>query len=217
MRKPRASRWRCASASPARPVSARVVAPPPAASVPLLRGPAIVSDHSPRRSDDDAPAPGPRQALQVAAAVAGAQDFPRGCLYVVATPIGNLADVSLRALHVLSLVDAIACEDTRTSGAFLRHFGLEKPLLALHEHNERAGAAQVGARLAAGERIAYVSDAGTPAVSDPGAVLVQAVAAAGHRVMPLPGASSAVVALSVAGDAAARGFAFARFLSSKAQ
>ena len=176
-----------------------------------------MSDHSPRRSDDDAPAPGPRQALQVAAAVAGAQDFPRGCLYVVATPIGNLADVSLRALHVLSLVDAIACEDTRTSGAFLRHFGLEKPLLALHEHNERAGAAQVGARLAAGERIAYVSDAGTPAVSDPGAVLVQAVAAAGHRVMPLPGASSAVVALSVAGDAAARGFAFAGFLSSKAQ
>jgi 16S rRNA (cytidine1402-2'-O)-methyltransferase len=169
---------------------------------------------------DDAVAPatpGLRQALQVAAAVAGGQDFPRGCLYVVATPIGNLADISLRALHALSLADAIACEDTRTSGAFLRHFGLEKPLLALHEHNERAGAAQVCARLAAGERVAYISDAGTPAVSDPGAVLVQVVAAAGHRVLPLPGASSAVTALSVAGDAGAEGFVFAGFLSSKAQ
>ena len=176
-----------------------------------------MSDHSPNRSGQDAPATGLRQTLQVAAAVAGAQDYPRGCLYVVATPIGNLADISLRALHVLSLADAIACEDTRTSGAFLRHFGLEKPLLALHEHNERAGAAQVCARLGAGERIAYISDAGTPAVSDPGAVLVQVVAAAGHRVMPLPGASSAVAALSVAGDASARGFAFAGFLSSKAQ
>ena len=178
-----------------------------------------MSDHSlPAPGDDASAAPfGPRQALQTAAAVAGLQDYPRGCLYVVATPIGNLADISLRALHVLALADAIGCEDTRTSGAFLRHFGLEKPLLALHEHNERAGAAQVCARLAAGERVAYISDAGTPAVSDPGAVLVQAVSAAGHRVMPLPGASSAVTALSVAGDAAAQGFAFAGFLSSKAQ
>jgi len=195
-----------------------VLPPEPADPVALFfQGPAIVSDHSPNRSGDDAPAAGLRQTLQVAAAVAGAQDYPRGCLYVVATPIGNLADISLRALHVLSLVDAIACEDTRISGAFLRHFGLEKPLLALHEHNERAGAAQVAARLVAGERIAYISDAGTPAVSDPGAVLVQAVAAAGHRVMPLPGASSAVAALSVAGDAGAAGFAFAGFLSNKAQ
>jgi 16S rRNA (cytidine1402-2'-O)-methyltransferase len=160
---------------------------------------------------------GLRQTLQTAAAVAGQQDFPRGCLYVVATPIGNLADISLRALHALALADVIGCEDTRTSGAFLRHFGLEKPLLALHEHNERGGAAQVCARLAAGERVAYISDAGTPAVSDPGAVLVQVVAAAGHRVMPLPGASSAITALSVAGDTAAAGFAFAGFLSSKAQ
>jgi 16S rRNA (cytidine1402-2'-O)-methyltransferase len=156
-------------------------------------------------------------ALQAAAAVAGGQDFPRGCLYIVATPIGNLADISLRALHALSLADAIACEDTRTSGAMLRHFGLEKPLLALHEHNERAAAEQVRARLAAGERVAYISDAGTPAVSDPGAALVQVVAAAGYRVMPLPGASSAIAALSVAGDAGARGFLFAGFVSSKAQ
>jgi 16S rRNA (cytidine1402-2'-O)-methyltransferase len=163
------------------------------------------------------PVIGLRQTLQTAAAVAGMQDYPRGCLYVVATPIGNLADISLRALHALALADVIACEDTRTSGAFLRHFGLEKPLLALHEHNERAGAAQVCTRLAAGERVAYISDAGTPAVSDPGAVLVQVVAAAGHRVMPLPGASSAIAALSVAGDTAANGFVFAGFLSSKAQ
>ncbi len=177
-------------------------------------------DHpSPPAPGDGAPAAavGLRQTLQTAAAVAGAQDYPPGCLYVVATPIGNLADISLRALHALALADAIACEDTRTSGAFLRHFGLEKPLLALHEHNERAGAAQVCTRLAAGARVAYISDAGTPAVSDPGAVLVQVVAAAGYRVMPLPGASSAIAALSVAGDTGAKGFAFAGFLSSKAQ
>ena len=175
-----------------------------------------MSEPSLPAADGAAPV-GLRQTLQIAAAVAGQQDFPRACLYVVATPIGNLADISLRALHVLALADVIACEDTRTSGAFLRHFGLEKPLLALHEHNERAGAAQVCTRLAAGERVAYISDAGTPAVSDPGAVLVQVVAAAGHRVLPLPGASSAVTALSVAGDVAARGFTFAGFLSSKAQ
>ena len=178
-----------------------------------------MSDHFPPASGEDARvAPvGLRQTLQTAAAVAGQQDYPRGCLYVVATPIGNLADISLRALHALALADAIGCEDTRTSGAFLRHFGLEKPLLALHEHNERAGAAQVCARLAAGERVAYISDAGTPAVSDPGAVLVQVVAAAGYRVLPLPGASSAITALSVAGDTAAHGFTFAGFLSNKAQ
>ena len=160
---------------------------------------------------------GPRQALQFAASIVAGQDFPSGCLYVVATPIGNLADIGLRALHALALADVIACEDTRTSGAFLRHFGLEKPLLALHEHNERGGAAQVCARLAAGARVAYISDAGTPAISDPGAVLVQVVAAAGHRVMPLPGASSAIAALSVAGDTGAGGFVFAGFLSNKAQ
>lgn len=149
--------------------------------------------------------------------MAGGQAFPAACLYVVATPIGNLADISLRALQALALADVVACEDTRTSGALLRHFGLEKPLLALHQHNERAAAAQVCTRLAAGARVAYVSDAGTPAVSDPGAVLVHMVAAAGHRVMPLPGASSAVAALSVAGDVQARGFVFAGFLSHKVQ
>jgi 16S rRNA (cytidine1402-2'-O)-methyltransferase len=157
------------------------------------------------------------QALAAAAALAGHQDLPAGCLYVVATPIGNLADMTLRALHALARCDAVACEDTRVSGALLRHFGLEKPLLAVHKHNERAAARGICARLAAGERVAYVSDAGTPAVSDPGAALVDEVVAAGHRVLPLPGASSAVTALSVAGDAHALGFMVAGFLSSKAQ
>jgi 16S rRNA (cytidine1402-2'-O)-methyltransferase len=157
------------------------------------------------------------QALAAAEALAGHQDLPAGCLYVVATPIGNLADLTLRALHALARCDAVACEDTRVSGALLRHFGLEKPLLAVHEHNERAAARAVCARLAAGERVAYVSDAGTPAVSDPGAALVDEVVAAGHRVLPLPGASSAIAALSAAGDAHALGFMVAGFLSSKAQ
>ncbi|MFT8131039.1 SAM-dependent methyltransferase, partial [Salmonella enterica] len=85
-------------------------------------------------------------------------------------------------------------------GSLLRHLGLHNPLIALHQHNEREASAGVIARLAAGERVAYASDAGTPAISDPGAVLVQAVVAAGHRVLPLPGPSSAVTALSVAGD-----------------
>ncbi|HEX4508435.1 MAG TPA: 16S rRNA (cytidine(1402)-2'-O)-methyltransferase [Burkholderiaceae bacterium] len=156
-------------------------------------------------------------ALEAAADAAGAQDFPAGALYVVATPIGNLADITLRALHVLARVDRVACEDTRTSGALLRHFGIERPLLALHEHNERAAAASVCAYLAAGKRVAYVSDAGTPAVSDPGAALVAAVVAAGHRVLPLPGPSSASAAVSVAGDTGAQGFVFAGFLPGKAQ
>lgn len=153
---------------------------------------------------------------QAAAAAAGGQQYPAGTLYLVATPIGNLADLSLRAIHLLGLADALACEDTRQGGSLLRHLGLHKPLIALHQHNEREASAGVIARLAAGERVAYASDAGTPAISDPGAVLVQAVVAAGHRVLPLPGPSSAVTALSVAGDTAAAGFAFAGFLPTKA-
>ena len=153
---------------------------------------------------------------QAAAAAAGGQQYPAGTLYLVATPIGNLADLSLRAIHLLGLTDALACEDTRQGGSLLRHLGLHKPLVALHQHNEREASAGVIARLAAGERVAYASDAGTPAISDPGAVLVQAVVAAGHRVLPLPGPSSAVTALSVAGDTAAAGFAFAGFLPTKA-
>jgi 16S rRNA (cytidine1402-2'-O)-methyltransferase len=154
--------------------------------------------------------------LQAAASAAGAQQYPAGTLYVVATPIGNLADLSLRAIHVLAQVDAVACEDTRHSAPLLRHLGLDKPLLAAHEHNERAAAQAVIARLARGERVAYVSDAGTPAVSDPGAALVAAVRDAGHPVVPIPGASSALAALSVAGDTLARGFVFTGFLPTRA-
>jgi len=134
---------------------------------------------------------------------------------VVATPIGNLADITLRAIHVLGRVDALACEDTRVAAQLLNHLGLHKPLLALHAHNEHAATQAVLARLARGESVAYASDAGTPAVSDPGAVLVAAVAAAGHTVVPLPGASSALAALSAAGDALGAGFSFSGFLPAK--
>ena len=131
---------------------------------------------------------------QAAASAAGAQHYPTGALYVVATPIGNLADITLRAIHVLALVDAIACEDTRHSAPLLRQLGIEgKALIAAHQHNEREAAGGVLLRLARGERVAYVSDAGTPAISDPGAALVAAVQAAGlPGVLPLPGPSSAI-------------------------
>lgn len=153
--------------------------------------------------------------LQAAQAAAGAQHYPQGALYVVATPIGNLADLSLRALHTLQLVDAVACEDTRHTSALLRHFGLDKPLIKAHEHNEREAAEAIVQRLSLGERVAYVSDAGTPAVSDPGARLVDAVAQAGFRCLPIPGASSAVTAMSVAGDVHGQGFRFVGFLPAK--
>jgi 16S rRNA (cytidine1402-2'-O)-methyltransferase len=153
--------------------------------------------------------------LQAAAAAAGTQQYPKGALYVVATPIGNLADLSLRAIHVLSLVDAVACEDTRHSAPLLQYFGLDKSLIAVHEHNEREAAQGVLTRLGRGERVAYVSDAGTPAISDPGAALVAAVQDAGYAVVPIPGASSAVAAMSVAGDTRAAGFHFTGFLPSR--
>ena len=143
------------------------------------------------------------------------QHYPEAALYVVATPIGNLSDISLRALHVLQLVQAIACEDTRHTQTMLRQYGIDKPLLAVHEHNEAQAALGVIERLQRGERIAYVSDAGTPAVSDPGARLVAAVRAAGLAIMPLPGASSVTTALSVAGISGGSGFVFAGFLPSK--
>jgi 16S rRNA (cytidine1402-2'-O)-methyltransferase len=153
---------------------------------------------------------------EAAASAAGAQHYPTGALYVVATPIGNLADITLRAIHVLALVDAIACEDTRHSAPLLRQLGIDgKALVAVHQHNEREAAGGVLLRLARGERVAYVSDAGTPAISDPGAALVAAVQAAGHRVLPIPGASSAAAALSVAGDAVAGPFTFIGFLPTR--
>lgn len=152
--------------------------------------------------------------------LATGQSYPPGTLYVVATPIGNVADLSLRALHLLGLVDAIACEDTRNTGQLLNRLGLSRPLLAVHEHNEREAGERLAARLAAGERIAYVSDAGTPGISDPGARLVEAVRAAGHGVMPIPGPSAAIAALSVAGDLLGAGggrFTFVGFLPAKAK
>ncbi len=157
-------------------------------------------------------------ALAAARAAAAAQHYPQGALYVVATPIGNLADISLRALHVLQLADAVACEDTRHTQALLRAYGIEQGRwLAVHQHNEAQGAQAVIERLRAGERVAYASDAGTPGVSDPGARLVAAVRDAGLPVVPVPGASSVTAALSVAGavqDAGA--FVFAGFLPAKA-
>ncbi len=153
---------------------------------------------------------------------AAQQHYPQGALYVVATPIGNLADISLRALHVLQLADMVACEDTRHTQSLLRAYGIERTgaqLLAVHQHNESEAAQAVVQRLQQGQRIAYASDAGTPAVSDPGARLVAAVRAAGLRVVPLPGASSITAALSAAGSVAAdggSGFVFAGFLPSKA-
>jgi 16S rRNA (cytidine1402-2'-O)-methyltransferase len=157
-------------------------------------------------------------ALAAARDAAAAQHYPQGALYVVATPIGNLADVSLRALHVLQLVDAIACEDTRHTQALLRAYGIDKPaLLSVHRHNEAEGAQEVVRRLRQGERVAYASDAGTPGVSDPGARVVAAARAAGCPVVPLPGASSVTAVLSVAGgDVEQAGFVFFGFLPAKA-
>lgn len=162
-------------------------------------------------------------ALQAARDAAGAQHYPQATLYVVATPIGNLADITLRALHVLQIVDAVACEDTRHTQSLLRAYGIERTsaqLLALHQHNEAEAAQSVIARLANGERIAYVSDAGTPGVSDPGARLVAAVREAGYRVLPLPGASSVTTLVGaaglVSGGDAGSAFVFAGFLPSKA-
>lgn len=128
------------------------------------------------------------------------QDLPAGALYMVATPIGNLGDITLRALHVLNSVDGIACEDTRHSAPLLQHFGIHKKCIALHEHNEIAGAQTLIERLAQNERWAYISDAGTPGVSDPGARLVKAVQQAGLRVIPVPGASAVSTAISASGS-----------------
>ena len=162
------------------------------------------------------------QALLAAQQACGQQNYPRGALYVVATPIGNLADISLRALHVLQLADLVACEDTRHTQALLRAYGIDKApaqLLALHQHNEVQAAQAVLEQLRLGLRVAYVSDAGTPAISDPGARLVAEARQSGLPVLPLPGASSITTVLSVAGltlDAQhPDGFVFAGFLPSK--
>jgi 16S rRNA (cytidine1402-2'-O)-methyltransferase len=128
------------------------------------------------------------------------QDLPAGALYMVATPIGNLGDITLRALHILNTVDGIACEDTRHSAPLLQQFGIHKKCVALHTHNELSGAQTVIQRLANNERWAYISDAGTPGVSDPGARLVDEVQKAGFRVIPVPGASAISCAISASGS-----------------
>jgi 16S rRNA (cytidine1402-2'-O)-methyltransferase len=129
----------------------------------------------------------------------GRQSWPQGTLYVVATPIGNLGDLGLRAWQALSLCDVIAAEDTRTSRALLDAWGVRTPLIAAHRHNEAGAAEAIVARLRCGERVALISDAGAPAVSDPGARIVRAVRDAGLGVQAIPGPSAVVAALMASG------------------
>ncbi len=154
--------------------------------------------------------------------MASGQDYPPSTLYVVPTPIGKLADISLRGLHLLGLVDAVACEDTRNTQALFRALGLDTTRpgwMALHQHNEREAAQHLIGLLRQGQRVAYLSDAGTPGISDPGSRLVRDVHAAGLRVMPLPGPSSLITLLSASGawHSERADFVFAGFLPAKAQ
>lgn len=137
-----------------------------------------------------------------------------GELYIVATPIGNLQDVTLRALDVLKEVDCIAAEDTRHSRKLLNHFGIDKPMLSVHEHNEKQRAGEVIKKLSCGQSLALISDAGTPLISDPGYQLVKAVTSAGYVVRPIPGVCAAIAGLSVSGLATDR-FHFEGFLPQK--
>ena len=137
-------------------------------------------------------------------------------LYVVPTPLGNLSDMTPRGIEVLRQVGWIACEDTRHSAPLLRHFGIEARLLAAHEHNEESAAQQIISRLNAGESVALISDAGTPAVSDPGARIVARVREAGYRIVPLPGPCAAITALSASGFTESH-FLFYGFLPAKAK
>lgn len=143
-----------------------------------------------------------------------AEHFAASALYVVATPLGNLGDITLRALACLRAADAIACEDTRHSRPLLDHFGIGAPCFALHEHNENEASAKLLALLGEGKRVALITDAGTPGISDPGARAAAAVHAAGFRVVPIPGANAAVALLSAAGLVEGR-FLFAGFLPVK--
>ena len=138
----------------------------------------------------------------------------QGTLFVVATPIGHLGDLSARAAEVLAAVDIIAAEDTRVTGRLLQHLGFSKPMLSLHEHNEAQRVSRLLERLQAGEDIALVSDAGTPLINDPGYTLVRAVREAGVQLVPIPGASALITALSVAGLPTDR-FVFEGFLPAR--
>ena len=140
----------------------------------------------------------------------------KGALYIVATPLGNLADITARALDVLREVDVVAAEDTRHSRSLLAHFGIDTPMLSLHEHNEHAAMTAVLKRLAASASVALISDAGTPLISDPGFPLVRAAREQGYAVIPIPGACAAIAALSVGGLPTDR-FVFEGFLPAKSQ
>ena len=159
-------------------------------------------------------------ALNAARHACEGQDHPQGCLYMLATPIGNLADISLRGLALLQQADVLACEDTRHSQQMLRQWGLVLPhaqWCAVHQHNEAQAAEQLIVRLQQGQKVVYLSDAGTPGISDPGARLVQSVQAAGFRVIPLPGASSLTALLSVTGLSGDGRFVFHGFLPTASQ
>ncbi|MCC2597723.1 16S rRNA (cytidine(1402)-2'-O)-methyltransferase [Pusillimonas sp. MFBS29] len=145
------------------------------------------------------------------------QHWPEASLYVIATPIGNLGDLSLRAWQALGRCDVIAAEDTRASRALLDAWGVSTPLMAAHRHNEAAAAQAIIERLAAGERVALVSDAGAPAVSDPGARIVRAARQAGYNVIPIPGASAVIAALMASGVTSDENpaFVFAGFMPAK--
>lgn len=149
-------------------------------------------------------------------ALAQSQHYPAATLYMVATPIGNVADISLRALHLLERCDLLAAEDTRNTSQLLARYGISKPMIAAHDHNENEAAIRIIGHLEKGERVAFVSDAGTPGVSDPGGRLVDAVRAAGFGVVPLPGPSAITTAISAAGAWAAT-FTFIGFLTPKAK
>jgi 16S rRNA (cytidine1402-2'-O)-methyltransferase len=168
--------------------------------------------------DDRALPPGAAGTLQRLAEKAAMQHWPAPALYVVATPIGNLADMSLRAQACLQLADVIAAEDTRMTRPLLDAWGVSTPLMAAHRHNEAQAAQAIVQRLQAGERVALVSDAGAPGVSDPGARIVRAVRAAGHPVVPVPGASAVIAALMASGATSDENpaFVFAGFPPHKA-
>lgn len=145
------------------------------------------------------------------------QSWPESCLYVVATPIGNMTDMSLRAWQALRRCDVIAAEDTRSTRPLLQAWGVDTPLMAAHRHNEEQAAQQIVAKLEAGQRVALVSDAGAPAVSDPGSRIVRKVREAGFRVLPLPGPSAVITALMATGVTTDENpaFAFAGFVPPK--
>ena len=142
------------------------------------------------------------------------QSLPPATLYVMATPIGNRADISVRAIYTLHVADVVAAEDTRVAGQWLNGLGLHKPLMVCDTHREHAAADQIIAKLAAGQRVVLISDAGTPAISDPGATVVAAVRAAGYRVLPIPGVSALTTAVS-AGGLVESAFTFHAFAPSK--